>query len=62
MFTLHVHVLVCVQCRCLPKGTFCNMCVLNNIDIGVIFSWTSPGWLVGWLVDLDVDRRGSELP
>lgn len=19
-------------------------------------------WLVGWLVDLDVDRRGSELP
>lgn len=20
------------------------------------------GWLVGWLVDLDMDRRGSELP
>lgn len=50
MFTLHVHILVCVQCRCLPKCTFCNTCVLNNIDIGVIFSWSFLGWLVGWLI------------
>lgn len=62
MFTLHVHVFVCVQCRCLPKCTFCNTCILNNINTGVIFIWSFLGWLVGWLGDLDVDTRGSELP
>lgn len=50
MFTLHVHILVCVQCRCLPKYTFCNIRVLNNIDIGMTFSWSFLGWLVGWLI------------